>query len=772
MNKPRALTRIAGPALLLGLAATALACQGPVGPSGVEGDAGPPGEAGAVGQQGEAGPPGQTPDASAPRQHVTTGPGVQLNVTAAAVAGQTVTVNFTVTDGAGVPLDTAGVYTDGPVAAKFVLSWLGSGSDAGAPGEYTTYTQQAHTSVDGTKTAMLPDSDTGGTVAEVGAGQGTYTYTFGTKLPAGLDGGKTHTVGIWATRAFAGATYVVNTLYDFVPSGGAVSSTRDIVTTQACNQCHNPLGYHEGELLKGSGGERRDARLCVMCHSQQATDVSNGSSLAMPAMIHRIHTGRALPSVLAGALYQLTDDESRVDAGADAATAAALVPTFVDHSGAWYPGTVQSCQTCHQGSQGSVWSTAPTRAACSACHDLTSFVSPAPAGMTLHPGGQQTDDTTCLNSGCHGSTDRYGVAAMHAVPATSTAAPQLALAIGSVDGTAPGSTPVLHFTVTQKGQPLDILAAPLTSLAVTLAGPTTDYASAATFTVQGAGATGTLVLDGALGSYAYTFPAPMPASAAGSYAVGMEGYLSYPPAAGSPNQCGGLPCIAAALNPVVYVAVTDPSPVPRRTVVAVEKCNSCHGDLLAHGGTRRSPEYCVLCHNPNEVDDQNIARLEVPTTQPVSENFKELVHKIHRGSELAQGYVVGGYPAPTPTSPAGNPIDFGQVLFPGDQRACWACHSSTSYLLPLPAGQSPTLTAEILACTDPSPNPTAYCQNRVVASQSFMAPIASACTGCHDQSWDVAHAETMTAPDGTEACVTCHGTGTQWDVQAVHVLPP
>src|SRR5271165_4820834 len=136
------------------------------------------------------------------------------------VAGQTVTVSFTVTDGAGVPLDYTGVYTDGPVAAKFVLGWLASGSDAGAPGEYTAYTQQSHTSVDGTKTAALPDSDTGGSVNEVGAGQGTYTYTFGTKLPAGFDGSKTHTVGVWATRAFGAATYVVNAVYDFVPSGG------------------------------------------------------------------------------------------------------------------------------------------------------------------------------------------------------------------------------------------------------------------------------------------------------------------------------------------------------------------------------------------------------------------------------------------------------------------------------------------------------------------------------------------------------------------------
>src|SRR5208283_3684301 len=109
---------------------------------------------------------------------------------------------------------------------------------------------------------------------------------------------------------------------------------------------------------------------------------------------------------------------------------------------------------------------------------------------------------------------------------------------------------------------------------------------------------------------------------------------------------------------VTYVAVTDPTPSPRRTVVERDKCNSCHSDLLAHGGTRKSPEYCVLCHNPNAVDDPGVARFEVPSTQAPSVNFKVLVHKIHRGSDLAQGYVLGGTPAPTPANPGGTPIDF------------------------------------------------------------------------------------------------------------------
>ena len=115
--------------------------------------------------------------------------------------------------------------------------------------------------------------------------------------------------------------------------------------------------------------------------------MSNGDGLDMPAMIHKIHQGRFLPSVLAGGAYQLTEDVATNDAGVDGT---ATAPTFIDHSGAWFPvNQIENCALCHQGSQGSTWNTAPSRTACGACHDLTSFVYPPPPGMTLHPGGNR-----------------------------------------------------------------------------------------------------------------------------------------------------------------------------------------------------------------------------------------------------------------------------------------------------------------------------------------------------------------------------------------------
>lgn len=739
-------------AFLLGsVGVIAVACEGPEGPPGPDGPS-VAGEAGVPGPQGSVGPQGTPGDASLPRSHADTGPGLKAVVTAVKIdAAGVVTASFTVTDGAGVPLDLAGKYTDGVVVPKLVLSWLQEDASGNALG-YAAYTTQDKTSVDGTKHAALPDADTGGAIAEVGVGAGTYTYTFATKVPATYDKAKTHTLGMWASRTVGGKTYVANVLYDFLPSGGTVKTKRDIVNTQACNQCHNPLKKH--------GDGRREVGLCILCHSKPMADVSNGENLSMPMMIHRIHRGRNLPSVIAGAAYQLTDDST-------------TPPAFDDHSDTWFPGgDTQNCAMCHKGSQGDVWrKAAPNRATCTACHDRTDFTTMTPtAPFTAHPGGVFTDDTQCTR--CHTESGTVGVSLVdaHAIPAIDPNAAKIVLAIASVSNTAPGQTPVVHFTVTKNGAPLDLLATPLTGLAVTIAGPTTDYAASqpTQYTIQGTVPTGTLALDGAVGSYKYTFPAPMAPSATGTWAVGLEGYTQRSLFLG-----GALRTVRdASENPVAYVAVTDPTPVPRRQVVERTKCNSCHYDLEAHGGIRKSPEYCVLCHTPDKVNDQRVARFQVPTTVAQSVNFKVLVHKIHRGNDLDQGYVLGGFPAPTASNPRGTPVDFGTVAFPGDLRACWACHAGSTYRLPLSVGQRPTKTKQVLQCNDSPLNPVSYCSNRTVQSESFLGPISAACTACHDKPANVAHAQIMTAADGTESCETCHGNGAQWDVQVVHALDP
>ncbi|MFP4682559.1 MAG: OmcA/MtrC family decaheme c-type cytochrome [Ectothiorhodospira sp.] len=62
-----------------------------------------------------------------------------------------------------------------------------------------------------------------------------------------------------------------------------------------------------------------------------------------------------------------------------------------------------------------------------------------------------------------------------------------------------------------------------------------------------------------------------------------------------------------------------------RDIVALESCNTCHDDTLEmHGGRRVEPNYCVTCHNPGSVDPVSGRSID----------FKQMIHKIHRGETL------------------------------------------------------------------------------------------------------------------------------------------
>jgi len=118
---------------------------------------------------------------------------------------------------------------------------------------------------------------------------------------------------------------------------------------------------------------------------------------------------------------------------------------------------------------------------------------------------------TCVLTGNTGKVSGADVSGANVVCSV------LTLNIQSITSTGPGQTPQISFQAQVAGAPADLIATPLTSLVVTVSGPTTDYAQFWQETIQGTGATGTLAAQGG-GSYIYTFPSPIPASATGSYA--------------------------------------------------------------------------------------------------------------------------------------------------------------------------------------------------------------------------------------------------------------
>ena len=92
----------------------------------------------------------------------------------------------------------------------------------------------------------------------------------------------------------------MNFTHDFVPAGGPVTSTREIVDVNNCNQCHGKLTAH---------GSRFETKYCVMCHNPDLND-ANGNSVDLKVFIHKIHYSSNLPSVRAGVPYVLAGDST------------------------------------------------------------------------------------------------------------------------------------------------------------------------------------------------------------------------------------------------------------------------------------------------------------------------------------------------------------------------------------------------------------------------------------------------------------------------------
>lgn len=83
--------------------------------------------------------------------------------------------------------------------------------------------------------------------------------------------------------------------------------------------------------------------------------------------------------------------------------------------------------------------------------------------------------------------------------------------------------------------------------------------------------------------------------------------------------------VAAGTNAAFGAGVPEHQNLPAaRDVVDVQSCNSCHDSLSMHGGARSQTQTCVTCHNPGN--------LQAASGRSV--DFKQLIHRIHRGENL------------------------------------------------------------------------------------------------------------------------------------------
>ena len=256
-------------------------------------------------------------------------------------------VTFKMTDDNGLPLDRDGIYTPGSVSTSFVGARIPAGQS-----QYVAYTTRTQTSPITGVSAVQAGTDSGGTYEKVS--EGVYTYTFATAFPADYDKTVTHTVAMYGSRnlsEFDLGTQYDNVDYSWVPNGSPVTVVRDVVRTETCNKCHDPLAEH--------GGSRREVLLCNTCHTPQTTDPDTGQTVDFKVMIHKIHVGPNLPSVQAGKPYIIIGNNQSVN----------------DFSHTTYPQEIMNCQACHDGtaSQDINWLTKPTRATCGSCHDDVDF---------------------------------------------------------------------------------------------------------------------------------------------------------------------------------------------------------------------------------------------------------------------------------------------------------------------------------------------------------------------------------------------------------------
>jgi len=545
---------------------------------------------------------------------------------------------------------------------------------------------------------------------------GSMVYKFAKALPAkSFNASLTHQLSGQLTRVYAvdGQTYPANPVFDFRPDGGSVSEVRQIADTATCNNCHTRLGAH--------GGNRREVQLCILCHSPQTTDANTGNTVDMPVMIHKIHMGENLPSVIAGQPYQIIGHGN----------------TVVDFSTVAFPQDIRHCTACHANApQANVWMNNPTMAGCGSCHDRTWFGNPnqTPAGYTNHPFNfEQTDNSKCTV--CHNPSGE-GISPIleaHLTPTQRPEAPGLDLAITGINANPQDGTLAVTFTAKfGNGSPITAVTTDpvLQRLGFVVAWPTSDYQNSVSESVRGSrpmpGTLDSPTSD--TGTYTYTFAAKLPTDAGISFGIAMTGRVTFQSRGQQEEQ--GL-----ADNSLEYFKLGGSTATPRRAVVDETQCDKCHFELRAHGEQRLGVGLCVMCHRPN-------ASLAEGDTA-VTINLKDMLHRFHTGENLEMPYVVASFNA-------------NEVRFPGDRRECVICHVPDSQLVPLPATDLPTIVKS---------------DDTVI---SEVQPTRAACTSCHDGVLPNVHAILATSPppDNIESCEVCHATDAPFAVPIVHKIEP
>jgi len=617
-------------------------------------------------------------------------PGLAIQIESASIDASTRKVSawLKLSDKSGNPLAREGVLFNFVIAkVSSITSVDGTQTLAGA---YQSYLSRSVTQKDNAdyplgsnapRTVAQPTSEAGtGTFRETNpdSGDGRYVYTFSSALPVDYDASATHVLALYATRTVEGTRFVANATRFFVPSdASAAPLKRDTVRTETCNQCHAPLSAH--------GGARQDVQLCLTCHSEGAIDPESENELDLNVMIHRIHRGKALPSVRAGTPYSIVGYGNQTQ----------------DFSDVGYPQPIENCQSCHTATDSERWVTNGTRKVCTSCHELID----KPWEEGGHPFALEAD-ANCSNGNCHGAGGKVRDAReAHLTFLNDARARVFKLELVSV--TAAHADAPIQVRIRARVGRRNTLDAALTklsdsanfaSLEVFLNGPNTGYLrSGNTLTRHAKAALAGLAADSARpGEFTFSLPGTLRSNVVGLGDPALDSYtLSvnavYDP---TPSTAPDDDRLRLLDNPSLAFSASEPV-TARRAVVRTERCNSCHGALKAHEDElyATNVEQCAMCHTGSLDTRVRQASNKVPGPTR-SLRFSTLIHRVHGERIATAPYVLFG-DDPNLTTGLYPSIDFSRVPFPGDVRVCTTCHESGTYLLPLPELDPPTETVTL-----------------------------------------------------------------------------
>lgn len=624
------------------------------------------GSDGAAGPAGPSGPPG-------PSGVPTTD--LNITITSASINSKPV-VNFTVTDQDGFAF-TRLTLDD----LRFTVAKLIPGTVAG-PSRWQNYivTVQNASAAGAPKpfaSAVQGTRENNGTL--VNHNNGMYTYTYGTDvatlicpinpadpITACTDGtgktinlsfnpNRTHRVGL-QTR---GSLPPANATFDFVPSGAPVATTRNMVRTDACNVCHDKLEAHDARI---------EVKYCVTCHNPGSTDPDSGHSVDFKSMIHKIHYGAELPSVVAGTPFIIygfrgtPHNFSDIHFPATVRSVSVGTPDLNPADPKFIPASNLACTKCHNAADPKTPDasnfTKPNREACGACHDDISFaaVTPDPNDpkrTVAHAGGPQADDIACLT--CHGpgvlpplpgtvtkshiirersagACFQYNIENVAYDPGT-----RMVTVDFSVTNPNPGTHPnpeAFPCSATPTYQIVGAGADPewtagggASRLVVDVGWNTADFGNALTpgtapaRTVEINALTSAVDLGG--GTFRVTSPAlPVEATLCANAVQGMKdcsGQVAiegHPAVQDDPTAVPAQPYnVRVVVKGAVQAFSIDGGPVlaRREPVNVVTKCDRCHDVLSLHGSNRSdNGQLCVMCHNPNNTDINRRVGLMLP----------------------------------------------------------------------------------------------------------------------------------------------------------------